>query len=299
MDSFADFVQYIVSSLSVGGLYALMALGLVIVYGISQLINFAYGELIMVAGYGLLIFGRTWLPWLIVAVLSVICAIVVALGMDQIAFKPVRNASPTTMLITSFAVSTLLQAVALLVISPRPRAPRLPSIFVESMHIAGVRVKVVDVIALVVSIVALVALQIFLRRSIVGLSLRAAADDFTMTRLVGVNANKVIATAFAISGLLAGIVALFWIGRIGQVLPTVGFQPVLIAFIASVVGGLSSIKGAVLGGYILGFLTIGLQSWLPQDVNAYRDAIMFAIVIVMLLVRPEGLVRPAFSREAR
>jgi branched-chain amino acid transport system permease protein len=299
MDSFGDFVQYVVSSLSVGGLYALMALGLVIVFGISQLINFAYGELIMVAGYGLLIFGRSWLPWVIVAILSVICAIIAALGMDQIAFRPVRNASPTTMLITSFAVSTLLQAVALLVISPRPRAPRLPSIFVKSMEVAGIRVKVVDVIAIVVSIVALVALQVFLRKSIVGLSLRAAADDFTMTRLVGVNANQVIATAFAISGLLAGIVALFWIGRIGQVLPTVGFQPVLIAFIASVVGGLSSIKGAVLGGYILGFLTIGLQTWLPQDVNAYRDAIMFAIVIVMLLIRPEGLIKPAFSRETR
>ncbi len=299
MDSLSDFVQYLVSSLSVGGLYALMALGLVIVYGISQLVNFAYGELIMVAGYGLLIFGRSWLPWVIVAIMSVIVAVIFALGMDQIAFRPVRNASPTTMLITSFAVSTLLQSVALLLISPRPRAPRLPSIFVESIEIAGIRVKVVDVIALVVSIVALIALQIFLRRSIVGLSLRAAADDFTMTRLVGVNANKVIATAFAISGLLAGIVALFWIGRIGQVLPTVGFQPVLIAFIASVVGGLSSIKGAVLGGYILGFLTIGLQTWLPQDVNAYRDAIMFAIVIVMLLVRPEGLIKPAFSRETR
>jgi branched-chain amino acid transport system permease protein len=299
MDSISDLVQYLVSALSVGGLYALMALGLVIVYGISQLVNFAYGELIMVAGYGLLIFGRSWLPWVIVAIMSVFCAVVVALGMDQIAFRPVRNASPTTMLITSFAVSTLLQSVALLMISPRPRAPRLPSIFVESVEIAGIRVKVVDVVALVVSIVALIALQIFLRKSIVGLSLRAAADDFTMTRLVGVNANKVIATAFAISGLLAGVVALFWIGRIGQVLPTVGFQPVLIAFIASVVGGLSSIKGAVLGGYILGFLTIGLQTWLPQDVNAYRDAIMFAIVIVMLLVRPEGLIRPAFSRETR
>ncbi len=299
MDSISDFVQYLVSSLSVGGLYALMALGLVIVYGISQLVNFAYGELIMVAGYGLLIFGRSWLPWVIVAIMSVICAVIVALGMDQIAFRPVRNASPTTMLITSFAVSTLLQSVALLLISPRPRAPRLPSIFVQSAEIAGIRVKVVDVIALVVSIMALVALQLFLRKTIVGLSLRAAADDFTMTRLVGVDANKVIATAFAISGLLAGIVALFWIGRIGQVLPTVGFQPVLIAFIASVVGGLSSIKGAVLGGYILGFLTIGLQTWLPQDVNAYRDAIMFAIVIVVLLVRPEGLIKPAFSRETR
>lgn len=299
MSSLSDLVQYVVTSLSVGGLYALMALGLVIVYGISKLINFAYGELIMVAGYGLLIFGRSWLPWVIVAFLSVLCAIIVALGMDQIAFRPVRNASPTTMLITSFAVSTLLQNIALLFISPRPRAPRLPSIFVQSMHIAGIRMKVVDVIALVVSIVALIALQIFLRKTVIGLSLRAAADDFTMTRMVGVNANRVIATAFAISGLLAGIVALFWIGRIGQVLPTVGFQPVLIAFIASVVGGLSSIKGAVLGGYVLGFLTIGLQTWLPQDINVYRDAIMFAIVIVMLLVRPDGLIKPAFSRETR
>ncbi len=299
MGSFSDFVQYLVSSLSVGGLYALMALGLVIVYGISKLINFAYGELIMVAGYGLLIFGRSWLPWLIVAAMSVFCAVIVALGMDQIAFRPVRNASPTTMLITSFAVSTLLQNIALLFISPRPRAPRLPSIFVQSVHVGGIRMKVVDIIALVVSIVALLALQVFLRKTVVGLSLRAAADDFTMTRLVGVNANQVIATAFAISGLVAGIVALFWIGRIGQVLPTVGFQPVLIAFIASVVGGLSSIKGAVLGGYVLGFLTIGLQTWLPQDVNVYRDAIMFAIVIVMLLVRPDGLIKPAFSRETR
>ncbi len=299
MGSFSDFVQYLVSSLSVGGLYALMALGLVIVYGISKLINFAYGELIMVAGYGLLIFGRSWLPWLIVAAMSVFCAVIVALGMDQIAFRPVRNVSPTTMLITSFAVSTLLQNIALLFISPRPRAPRLPSIFVQSVHVGGIRMKVVDIIALVVSIVALLALQVFLRKTVVGLSLRAAADDFTMTRLVGVNANQVIATAFAISGLVAGIVALFWIGRIGQVLPTVGFQPVLIAFIASVVGGLSSIKGAVLGGYVLGFLTIGLQTWLPQDVNVYRDAIMFAIVIVMLLVRPDGLIKPAFSRETR
>ena len=292
-------VQYLISSLSLGGLYALMTLGLVVVYGILRLINFAYGELVMVAGYGLLLFGNTDLVWPLVALLSIAAAVIAAVLMERVAFRPVRFASASTMLITSFAVSTLLQSVALLMISPRPRAPRLPSIFVESVEIAGIRVKVVDVVALVVSIVALIALQIFLRKSIVGLSLRAAADDFTMTRLVGVNANKVIATAFAISGLLAGVVALFWIGRIGQVLPTVGFQPVLIAFIASVVGGLSSIKGAVLGGYILGFLTIGLQTWLPQDVNAYRDAIMFAIVIVMLLVRPEGLIRPAFSRETR
>lgn len=294
-----DFVQYVISALSLGGLYALMALGLVIVYGILKLVNFAYGELIMVAGYGLLLFGRSPLPWIIVAVLSVICALIAGVLMERVAFRPVRNTSPTTMLITSFAVSNLLQNIALLTISPRPRAPRLPSIFVENFTVGDIRIKIVDVIGLCVSIVALVVLTVFLRRTIIGLALRAAADDFTMTRLVGVRANIVIAAAFAVSGFMAGIVALFWIGRSGQVWPAVGLQPVLIAFIASVVGGMESLKGAVLGGYVLGFLTMGLQTWLPTSVNNYRDAVMFGIVILVLVIRPQGLVRPVYLREAR
>jgi branched-chain amino acid transport system permease protein len=294
-----DVVQYVISALSLGGLYALMALGLVIVYGILKLVNFAYGELIMVAGYGLLLFGRSPLPWIIVAVLSVIAAVIAGVLMERVAFRPVRNTSPTTMLITSFAVSNLLQNIALLTISPRPRAPRLPSIFVENVTIGDIRIKIVDVIGLVVSLIALVVLTVFLRRTIIGLALRAAADDFTMTRLVGIRANIVIAAAFAVSGFMAGVVALFWIGRSGQVWPTVGLQPVLIAFIASVVGGMESLKGAVLGGYVLGFLTMGLQTWLPQGVNNYRDAVMFGIVILVLVIRPQGLVRPLYLREAR
>ncbi len=294
-----ELIQYVISALSLGGLYALMALGLVIVYGILRLVNFAYGELIMVAGYGLLLFGRSPLPWIIVAVLSVIASLVAGVLMERVAFRPVRNTSPTTMLITSFAVSNLLQNIALLTVSPRPRAPRLPSIFVESRAIAGVQIKVVDVIGLVVSVIALGILTVFLRRTIIGLALRAAADDFTMTRLVGIRANVVIASAFAVSGFMAGIVALFWIGRTGQVWPAVGLQPVLIAFIASVIGGMESLKGAVLGGYILGFLTMGLQTWLPQGVNNYRDAVMFGIVVLVLLVRPQGIIRPLYLQETR
>ncbi|MGD9712155.1 MAG: branched-chain amino acid ABC transporter permease [Thermomicrobiales bacterium] len=295
----ADLAQYVVTSLSLGGLYALMALGLVIVYGILRLINFAYGELVMVAGYGMLIVGRSPWPWIFVAMLSVIAAIVAALLMERVAFRPVRNSSPTTMLITSFAVSALLQNLALLFISPRPQVPRLPDMFTDNIRWRGIRIDVLDLIGLVVSVVALMAMTVFLRKTITGLSLRAAADDFTMTRLMGVKANRVIATAFAISGLMAGVVALFWVGNARSTTPTIGLEPVLIAFIASVVGGMSSLKGAVLGGYVLGFLTIGLQTWLPQDINAYRDAVLFGIVILVLLVRPEGLIRPAYSREAR
>lgn len=285
----SDAVQFLISSVSIGGLYALMALGLVIVYGILRLVNFAYGELIMVAGYSLLLLGDSPLPWIIVAILSVIAAAIAGVLMERIAFRPVRNSDPTTMLITSFAVSTLLQNIALLTISPRPRPVRLPDFFVQSLTLGGVRIRVVDLIALAVTLGALIALTLFLRRSIMGMALRAAADDFTMTRLLGVRANRVIASAFAISGALAGIVALFWIGRSSLVEPSVGLQPVLIAFIASVTGGLDSLRGAVLGGYVLGFLTIGLQTWLPRDLLDYRDAVMFGIVIVILLVRPQGL----------
>ncbi|MBX3071324.1 MAG: branched-chain amino acid ABC transporter permease [Thermomicrobiales bacterium] len=294
-----DLAQYLVSALSLGGLYALMALGLVIVYGILRLINFAYGELVMVAGYGMLIIGRSPWPWIFVAILSILCAVIAALVMERVAFRPVRNSSPTTMLITSFAVSTLLQNLALLIISPRPKVPRLPAVFTKNLRFGGVRIDVLDLSGLIVSIVALLALTLFLRKTVIGLALRAAADDFTMTRLMGVRANMVIAAAFAISGLMAGIVALFWIGNTRSTTPTIGLEPVLIAFIASVVGGMSSLKGAVVGGYVLGFLTIGLQTWLPRDVNAYRDAVLFGIVILVLLVRPEGIVRPVWSREAR
>lgn len=299
MNAVNDVVQFLISSLSIGGLYALMALGLVIVYGILRLVNFAYGELVMIAGYSLLLFGDSPLPWIAVAVLSVIAALIAGVLMERIAFRPVRNSSPTTMLITSFAISALLQNVALLTISPRPRAVRLPSFFVESITVGDLRIKIVDLASLIVSLVALIVLTIFLRRTIIGMALRAAADDFTMTRLLGVRANLIIAAAFAVSGFLAGIVALFWIGRSSLVEPSVGLQPVLIAFIASVVGGLESLRGAVLGGYVLGFLTIGLQTWLPQGLLDYRQAFTFGIVIVILLLRPNGLVSGGFQRETR
>jgi branched-chain amino acid transport system permease protein len=294
-----NLIQYLISSLSLGGLYALMTLGLVVVYGILRLINFAYGELVMVAGYGLLLFGNTTLPWALVAFLSILAAIVAAVVMERVAFRPVRFGTANTMLITSFAVSTLLQNVSLLAISPRPQAVRLPSFFVESVTVGDLRLRVVDLASLTVSIVALVILTILLRRTIIGIALRAAADDFTMTRLLGVRSNLLISVAFAVSGLLAGIVAIFWVGRSSLVEPAIGLQPVLIAFIASVVGGMENLKGAVLGGYLLGFLTVGLQTWLPQAMLDYRNAILFGIVIVILLVRPEGLIRPVYSRERR
>ena len=297
MEILNQLLQFLINALSLGGLYALMALGLALIYGILRLVNFAYGELVMVGGYSLLLLGGGLLPWLIVAALSVLMVILTSMLLERIAFRPVRDASPTTMLITSFAVSTLLQNGAILFISPRPKAVPTPTFFTENIAVGGLLIAKSNILSIVVSLVMLALLTLFLRRTILGSALRAAADDFVMTRLLGVRANQVIAAAFAISGCLAGVVSLFWIGRLGSVVPFVGLTPVLVAFVAAVIGGLESLTGAVVGGYLLGFLTVGLQLLLPQGLLDYRQAVVFAIVILVLLFRPQGLIRGSYSGE--
>jgi branched-chain amino acid transport system permease protein len=298
LDTLNDSLQFLINALSLGGLYALMALGLALVYSILQLANFAYGELVMVGGYTLLVVGRVkLLPWLIVAAISIVMAVITSLLLERVAFRPVRHASPNTMLITSFAVSTLLQNAALLLISPRTRAVRIPSFFIENIKLGGLLISKSNLLSLVVSLATLGLLTLFLRRTILGSALRAAADDFVMTRLLGVRANQVIAAAFAISGCLAGLVALFWVGRTASVVPHIGLNPVLIAFVASVIGGMGSLTGAVVGGYLLGLLTVGLNTVLPQGLLDFRQAFLFGIVILLLLFRPQGLISGTQSAE--
>jgi branched-chain amino acid transport system permease protein len=191
----------------------------------------------------------------------------------------------------------LLQNAALLFVSPRPRAVRIPGIFNESFTVGDLQISQINLLTLIVCLALLGLLTLFLKRTILGLALRAAADDFTMTRLLGVRANRVIAAAFAISGCLAGVVSLFWIGRIGSVTPNIGLTPILIAFIATVIGGMESLTGAVVGGYLLGLLTVGLQLLLPQELLDFRQAFIFGIVILVLLFRPQGLIGATQARE--
>ena len=284
------FLQFLVNALSLGSLYALMALGMAIVFGILRLVNLAYGELIMVAGYTLFLLNDSPLPWLASALFAVVMAALASILTERIAFRPVRANSLNAMLITSFAVSTLLQNAALLLVSPRTRAVNVPGLLTQSVEIAGLRVSMANVLTIVVSIGLLVGLSLVLRRTTLGIALRAAADDFPMTRMLGVRADRVIATAFAISGVLAGVVGLFWVARIGSVIPTIGAGPLLIALIATVIGGMQGLSGAIVGGYLLGALTVGMQLVLPQGLLDYRDAFTFGIVILVLLVRPQGLI---------
>jgi len=293
----APALQFIIDVLSLGSAYALMALGLVIIYGILRLVNFAYGELIMVVGYSLFLMKGSPLPWLVMASIAVCMAILISIATDYIAFRPVREKSVTAVLITSFAFSTLLQNAALLFISPRPRNVPLPDIFSETVQFLGVIVPVRNLLTIALALVLLLVFALLMKKSILGIALRAAASHFTMARMLGVPANLIITAAFAISGLLAGVVALVWIGRIGTVVPGIGLEPLLIAFIATVIGGMRSLQGAVLGGYILALIDMSLNFTLPQDLLKFRDAFTFTAVIIILLWRPEGLIKgPASGR---
>ena len=284
-------VQFLIDVLSLGSAYALMALGLVIVYGILRLVNFAYGELIMVGGYTMFLVSGSGLPWLVMAVCAIVMAIVFGILTDYAAFRPVRAKSVTAVLITSFAFSTLLQNAALLFISPRPRTVPLPAIFSQTVEIAGVITPLRNLITIGVAVVFLALFTWLMRATVLGIAMRAAATHFTMARMLGVPANLIISTAFAISGLIAGIVSLLWIGRIGTVVPGIGLEPLLIAFIATVIGGMRSLPGAVLGGFLLALIDTSLNYSLPQDLLKFRDAFTFSLVILILLWRPEGLVK--------
>jgi branched-chain amino acid transport system permease protein len=289
-------LDFIINALSLGSTYALLALGMVIVYGILNLVNFAYGELIMITGYSLFVLALgPYLPWMIMAVLAVGVAVLTSYLTERVAFRPVRESSPTAMLITSFAVSALLQNAALLIISPRARGVPLPQAFSTSITVLGQDIPFRNILAIATSIALLLLLVLLLRKTVLGIALRAASDNFRMTRLLGVPANLVISVAFAISGLLAGVVGLFWVGRTASVTPTIGAAPLLVAFVATVIGGMRSLAGAVLGGYIYGIVFSLIGVLLPPAMMEFREAFMFLVVILILVFRPEGLIRGAYS----
>ncbi len=283
-------IQQVVNAISLGGVYALLALGLAIVFSIVGLINFAHGELMTIAGYALLGCLLMGVPLPVAVIGAVLSAAFAAVLMEQIAFRPMRGASVTSLLITSFAVSNLLKVLFQNGISARPQALAMPAWMTGAFQIGPVSIGVGPTLSIAGSALALVALEIFLRRTVTGTAMRAAAEDFDVVRLMGISAGRIIAAAFLLSGLLAGLAALLWVAQRASVDPLMGFTPVLKAFIATVVGGLGSLPGAVVGGLLLGIIEVALQSVLPPDIAPYRDAIVLSGVILVLLFRPQGVI---------
>ena len=288
-------LQTLADALSVGGLYALTALGIGLIFGIMRLINFAHGELIAIAGYTLLaLFG---MPPAAAIVAAAAAAMLLALVTERLAFRPLRGADPATLLIASFAVSFFLQKTLILFVGARPKGIDFLPLLGRQVDALGVRLRSLEIVAIPVSAILLAALSWFLKATRFGLEMRAAAEDFTMARVLGVRANRVIATAFAISGLLAATVSCLVVAETGVVQPRMGLQLTIIAFVGTVIGGLGSLAGAALGGFLVGAATILLQALLPPDLRAFREAFLFLAVTLVLVLRPRGLIPARGLRE--
>lgn len=287
-------VQQLINALSLGGIYAMLALGLAIVFSIVRLINFAHGEIMTFGGYGIFLSMAFGYPPLAALCVGLGAAVVMALAMERTAFRVMRGADVISLLITSFAVSEILKVLFQNGISARPVPISFPPSWSGSYQIGGMTIGVAPTASILVTCLSLLCLTFVLRRLAIGMAMRAAAEDFDMLRMMGVRANRVVAAAFAISGLLAGVAAVIWTAQRGSVDPMMGFFPVLKAFIATVLGGLGSLGGAVLGGFVVGTLEVLTQAFLPDSLAPYRDAIVLTAVIAVLLVRPDGLL-PARS----
>jgi branched-chain amino acid transport system permease protein len=229
-------------------------------------------------------------PWPAVLVLTLIATTLAAVAMERIAFRPLRGANIATLLITSFAVSFFIQVALQIFVSAQPQGIGVPNWTDTVWHVGGVSLPAVKVVTLAVTITAVVLLTVFLRRTILGVAIRAAAEDFDTVRLLGVRANVVVVTAFAVSGLLAGVAALLFFASAPGVDSGVGTPLVINAFIGVILGGLGNLYGAVLGGFVLGLATSLLDANLHGTYTQFSQAFALAIVVGILLVRPQGLV---------
>ena len=309
-------IQQVVNALSAGSLYALMAVGLAMVFGILRLINFAHGDLMMIAAYVAVFCIGAGLSLLVSLPIIVGATVVVGLLMERVAYRPIRGAPDVAVLLSSFAVGQILQNGTLLAtrLVDKPQLIAFPSPEALSgvVTLGTITIPKVNVASFVVGLLLLGLLTLFVTRTDLGRSMRATAEDVPAARLVGINVNRVVATAFAIGSALAAVAGLLYSVQAGQINPYMGFTPVLKAFIAAVIGGFGSISGAVVGGFVLGFLEVlvtalsgigdlipagsvppdvlgVLHQWLPAGLASWRDAIVFVVLIVVLLVRPQGI----------
>jgi branched-chain amino acid transport system permease protein len=293
-------IQYTLDSMSYGSIFALLAMGLALLFGVMGLMNFAYGELIMAGAYTMY-FTRSW-GWGGMIAITIVVVTILSLLMELLAFRPLRRASPVTLLITSFAVSYALQELAWTdglgiahrfnaTIGTGPQKGFQPYPWLtHQFSIRGVLISKLEIAIWIVTIAILLGMTLLLRRTMLGTQLRASTDDFRMAQLVGVRANWVISAAFAITGLIAGVAAILYIFRNGQVAPDIGQGPLFIAFVGGVIGGLGSLSGAALGGFVLGVIINVLDASLPFKLHSYALLFAFVAVIAIVVFQPDGLI---------
>jgi branched-chain amino acid transport system permease protein len=284
--------QTVVDAVGLGAIYALMAVGIGLVFGVLRLVNFAYGQLVMAGAFAIALASEwDWPVWAGI-LLCVVSVLVLTMLMDRLVFRPLRTQSPAVMLVATFAVAFLLQSIALLWFGPLGKPATSLVSLNKPIEVAGVDVRKITVVAIVVALVYLVALKLLLDRTNVGLQMRAAALDFATARLLGVRANRVIGAAVLISGLLAATVAVLLTVQSPLVTPGFALNETIVVLAGVVVGGMNRLGSATLGGFAIGFASGLLGGALPTDQSQYLPSVLFGLVIVVLLIRPSGL----FSR---
>src|SRR5579884_2966201 len=283
--SFTEFGQQFINGLSLGSIYALVAIGLAMIFGILRLINFAHGDVLMVGAFAAFFYAKAGLPFAAVVVLAIATTALAGVVMERVAYRPIRGAPDVALLLTSLGVSIALENGATMLVSPQPRKFPTPGGWDHQVALGrGVQISITNIITVAVTLGVMVALTLFVTRTRLGISMRAAAENMTAAQLMGININTVVVAAFAIGSALAGIAGILWSARVDRIDPLMGFIPVLKAFAATVIGGFGSIPGAVIGAYLIGFGEIFLVALLPDSLTGYRDAFVFAALILVLLL---------------
>ncbi|WP_374644435.1 branched-chain amino acid ABC transporter permease [Tabrizicola sp.] len=297
-------LQLVFDALALGGIYAVAALGIALIFGVMRLVNFAHGQFIACAVFALIVpstdalavLGLGALPAPVLVPLILLIGAGLAVLAEALVFRPMRNASPVALMVGSFALGVALQNLLLVLYGGRPKAVSLWAELGQPVQIASASVPLLQLIVIAAVAVILAGLALMLRKSRLGLEMRAAAEDFTMARMLGVRSNRVISGAFALSGGLAAVVALVLVAQTGVADVRMGGQIMLIAFIATVVGGMGSLSGAVAAGLGIGAASALLQAGLPADARPFRDAFLYGGVILVLLFRPQGLFAPVGAK---
>ena len=281
--------QTFADGIALGSVYALMAVGIGLVFGVLRLVNFAYGQLVMAGAFALALASQWGWPVWAAVVLCFASVIVLSVLMDRLVFRPLRGHSPAVMLVATFAVAFLLQSVALLWFGPLGKIATSLAYLNRPVTISGVDIRKITIVAVVVAALCLIALSVLLERTTIGLHMRASSMDFQTARLLGVRANRVIGMAVLLSGALAAVVAVILTVQSPLVTPDFALRDTIIVLAGVVLGGMNRPIPATLGGFAIGFATGLLGGALPTNQSQYIPSFVFGAVILVLLVRPGGL----------
>ena len=283
--SFPTLIQHCLTGISLGGAYALIAIGYTMVYGILRLINFAHGEIFMMAGY-FMIFSMASFPWPLSVAITIVCTILLGVAIERAAYKPLRSSPRMSIMISAIGVSYLLQNLATYLFSALPQSyPEIP-VLKKIFQIGSVSASLVTFITPVLTILLVYALVMLINHSKIGMAMRAVSKDFETSALMGIKINNIISMTFVIGSFLAAVGSILYFTDRMSVTPFSGTLPGLKCFVAAVFGGIGSIPGAVVGGFVIGVCETALVA---LGYSTFSDAFTFVLLIVMLLFRPTGL----------